>query len=210
VSGLLAWSSIRTTTTGVPSLGYSRDRPLEVGIWVTDAGTPWKFRGAVNHVVKPWPGIDEVMDRCTPEALEWHRASGLFQLMSMNVTQDLTDLEEEVIDLLQRYGDPGEFVLAGRGCGIIERPLLEEWMPSVYEWMNKDLVLDISGISYVMGLSGLSEELEPHFEPTGQRAMHDAQRYSLEFEHYTKVFKQVPLTEPAAGRQREAGEEAGE
>lgn len=198
MTGLLAWTSVRSTTTTVPSMDPNvevGDRLLEIGMWVTDAAAPWEFRGAVNYVLEPWPDIPGLMERCTPEAREWHTDNGLFQLMSMNVTQGIDDLQEEVIDLLQRYGDPGEFVLAGRGVGIIERPMLEEWLPDVYAWLNPNLVLDISGVSYTMGLAGLAEQLEPHYESTGVRAMHDAQGHFLEFEHYTRVFQHVPLVE---------------
>lgn len=197
MSGLLAWTTTRTTTTQVPNLSPDEtgDRLLEVGIFVTDAQTPWKFRGAVNYLLDPWPDLPEVVERCTEQAREFHTANGLFQLMEMGVTQDVDSMNDEIVDLLQRFGDPGEYVLAGRGVGIIERPVLEEWLPGVYSWMNPDLVLDISGISYTMGMSGLAEELEPHYEPIGPRSYHDSQREFLEFQHYTKVFQAVPLIE---------------
>lgn len=164
-------------------------------MWVSNAASPWEFRGAVNYVLEPWPDRESVEERCTTDAYEWHSENGLFQLMDMGVVRNISDIEDEIIDLLQRYGSPGEFVLAGRGVAIRERPLIEEWMPGVYEWFNDQLVLDITGISYTMGMAGLAEQLEPHYEPTGIRAMHDAQRSFLEFQHYTEVFKAVPLVE---------------
>ena len=174
------------------------DRLLEVGMWITNAlddEEPFKFRGAVNYVLEPWPTIEALKARCEPDALEHHEAMGVFQLMDMNIAQDVESIEREIVDLLQRYGDPGEFVLAGRGVSVIERPMLAEWLPGVSSWLNDDTVLDISGVSYTMALAGLSEELEPHYEPIGPRAMHSAQGSFLEFQHYTKVFQAVPLLE---------------
>jgi len=200
VNTLLAWTSIRTTSSRVPNLDTDAgigDRLLEVGIWVTDADHPWKFRGAVNHVLEPWPSLELVKVRCDEEAIVQNEALGVFQLMEMNVMQDAETIQHEVIDLLGRYGDPGEFILAGRGVAIIERPMIAEWLPEVSSWFNPDLVLDVSGISYAMAMAGLSEELEPHYEPSGTRAMHAAQLSFLEFEHYTRVLQTVPLVEPS-------------
>ena len=196
MSELLAWTSVRTTSSKIPTIDDTNesDRLLEIGIFVTDQLDPWKFRGAVNQALTPWPDLEEVVERCDEEAREMHRENGLFQLMEMNVTSEIDQIQHEIQDLLGRYGEPGDFIMAGRGSSMIERPMIEEWLPEVFHWFHPDVVVDLAVISYTMALAGRTV-LEPHYEFEGKRAMDEAQRSFLEFRHYTEVFKAVPLKE---------------
>jgi oligoribonuclease (3'-5' exoribonuclease) len=182
VNKLIAWTDIETNGRLLEYKPYP-DTPelLAVGLFVTDAHAPFRFRGSVNHVV--WPAdlnVSEIFETMTDDAFAIHEASGLndFYRYWTRKPSSPAWVEQDVIELLSRYGDQGDYVCAGRDIEWFVWPWLVEWMPELSSWFGS--CLDLNHVESMLCLAELDV---PSAEPVN-RAAKDAQLNYEEFLDY--------------------------
>jgi oligoribonuclease (3'-5' exoribonuclease) len=194
VSSLLTWIKINTTT--------GSDKPfegnvVEIALHITNAEEPWKHRGSVEHRITPPADRDfeafvEALNRDQRKMFE---ESGVLEWIKHGAHQPLSAVEEDIVDFLGNYGEPGQFILCGRQVEWMERPWLEFYFPELAKWFAP-LSIDLGTMSHLIAQTGL--DLEPVFEePMLKRAHNFTERYCIEFMYYVELLRTVPLYDPS-------------
>lgn len=185
---LIAWTDIETNGIRLNEhVAYPRCAELlEVGVFVTDAEMPFKFRGAVNQVIMPVDLTAEEIFTTMPDVVfEMHEKSGLNDYFRhVKTILAIEAAEIDIIDLLSKYGEEEDYIFAGRGVSWFDRPWIEAMMPDLAAWYHPYRTLDLSHFSRVMKMAGRDE---PKFkEDMKHRAVNDAQRHYEEFLNYVE------------------------
>jgi oligoribonuclease (3'-5' exoribonuclease) len=145
---MLAWTNILTTSAGEFPYG---EKILDIGIIVSNEGIgrpgekPYKFRGAVGYPVKPEGGLADTIATMDPLMYMVAVDNGLTEQLMHEACPDSDKVQEECIELLSRFGEPGSFVLAGSDTYWI-RSWLRELMPDLYE-MYSDRSVDLNYVA---------------------------------------------------------------
>lgn len=188
MSELIAWTDIQTN--GLPLFNWMSPYPdcaelLEVGVFITDAEAPFKLRGAVNQVVQPVDlAPEEIFATMPDDVYEMHEKSGLNDhFRNVKAIMNVKDAEQDVIEMFSRKGEPGDFVMAGRGLSVVGG-WLAQCMPELYSWYNEQWLMEID-LSHLSRVMRYAEVPEPEFDDDlSHRAVHDAQRHCEEFLYY--------------------------
>ncbi len=179
------WINIETDECVSSNMGLVSEELLEVGVFITTVDT-LKFVGACNYVITPPYRLNTLKDRLSDATMAKHTASGLLEHLQ-HQSFYLADAQDDMIEFIDKYGDKGDFILAGRN---IPKDITY-WLPKLTTRLDGER-LDIAGFSAVIAAAGLSEQLEPVFE-VANRAGKDAQRYFHEFLFYRELLGTVPL-----------------
>lgn len=162
---------------------------LEIGVWVSESAEPFDFLGAVGYCVAPQVADVDALP-LSAEDRQRHEDSGLLEaLRHGGIAKSPADVEEEIIELMYRYGEPGHYTLAGRGCSYT-RQVMKQFTPDLYKMFSED-DLDLNGFSQVVKYSDVTGDYEHSDEFTvPPRAIHEAEFYYREFLHYQEMLLQ--------------------
>jgi len=130
----LLWCDLETTQLPGPKNDYSNVHVLEVAFLLTDFD------------LKPYQGYHEAikMTRGAADSLrgneftkDMHTKNGLIKDCLASTTT-IEDAEAEVIAMMEEWTtfDPGEFMLAGSGNAAFDRPVINQWMPTLASWLT--------------------------------------------------------------------------
>lgn len=162
---------------------------------VTQSDVEYSMKGACGYVIRQ-DNLNDVLENMNPDEVLKYRSNGLVSHLETDMTWSVEKAEEEIIELLSRYGNPGDFMLAGRGTSVIERPWIQKNMPLLFRWYAENQLMDLSTMSYLIGYAGLTDMLEPQFpEPLVGRAMTDSIRFCQEYQLYHHVLRAIPIGE---------------
>jgi len=174
---------------------FSRVHPMEVGIILTDFNL--NRLAGYTEVVKMHPAMAEQI-RANKFVREMHTKSGLIRDSVKNATLSLPEIENEIIDMLQEFGEPGEFQIAGSGVAAYDFPLIKQWMPNLAVWLDYSPA-DI-GIMRRMASRLVGKEIVTHTPASYgaeklHRAMQDVEGHLEETQKYQEVLRAAFLTE---------------
>ncbi len=137
------WTHLETAGNRGPTLGHI----LEVGFYLTESNDPYTFLGSVGYVVRPHIPLEALIEEMDPPVLKRITKSGLLELLKHpGIPQSLWDAEQECIELIGRFVQPGEGIMAGRAYGMDSASSFgyprREWikilMPDLWKMFHPD------------------------------------------------------------------------
>jgi hypothetical protein len=164
---------------------------MEIGMHIVELERPNNHKGTIEHRVTPDEGgfyglvpgnVDETVNA----------------KVALGAHSSLEDVEADIVDFLTtNYGEPGDFILAGRDPLSKITPWLEAWMPDVAELFSKDFHVDSSQFEFLFAAAnpvlvpwvGQEEPAEP--KPANVLAA----EMCLQYMYCLEVLDTVPLTE---------------
>ena len=173
------WSDIETNGDPDPETGHI----LEVGFFLTESKPPFRFLGSVGYVIEAPVSYQEVMHSMPPEVRAMHEKSGLTTLLSHpGIPQPLATAELECIELISRFVEDGDGIMAGRGISWFDRPWIQIQMPKLYKKFHPRTYLDLTQVRRFFQFAEIDilelDESMPH------RATVDAEYHYNEFINY--------------------------
>ena len=172
------WLDLETT-----GLDAKEGAILEVGfIVVTEDGSEVEFEAVVGGLGSDWEDL-------MPEVVvEMHMATGLFDQVNGEGSLPLDQIEGLAIDVLDQFGERGDFWLCGSGVIEFDRVWLNEHMPRLAEWFHYRTI-DMGVIRRWLALIGVTEQWEftRKDELVAHRALDDAQSALDEHRWFSKI-----------------------
>lgn len=123
----LAWIDLETT-----GLSMSEDYIVEWALLVTDFDLDRKFQRIESSVIQHGDAV-KVLRRIKEQPIvkKMHTENGLIAELESGIGMTLRRSEKTICETLGRYGEPGDFLIAGSGVAQFDQPWIRHFMPSV-------------------------------------------------------------------------------
>lgn len=169
------------------------DPILEVGMLLT--GPKFQLLGGYTWTVLPDTNRF-ILRRLlgNPTVYDMHRNSGLLDAVVYRGVP-IGQAESEAIRVLESFGKPHEFMLAGSGVGHFDRRFLRAQMPDLEAWFQYP-VMDVGVLRRFLQFSGRSDLVPAYNSEKPHRALEDARLHLQELQHYREAL--AVMAPPAA------------
>lgn len=186
----LFWTDLETTSLPVGT-GFTDVHLLEIAVIITDFSL--NKLGGYSEVIKLTPEAAESI-RNNKFVREMHTKSGLLKESIQDATTTMAQAEREIVGLLNEFGEPGDFVIAGSGVAAFDHPFIKDKMPDlnlflVYYPFDIGIFRRVSKIlsgRHLVPYNGASYGAEKV-----HRALADVQAHLLEAEQYRDVLAEA-------------------
>ena len=182
----LVWIDLETTGSD-----ERQDPIIEFAMVVTEGFAPFVELARYSRVVAPEG--DGWSHRFSPKVLEMHVTNGLLGEIfgEFEGASPIAYVEEAAVEIVSKYGDRHDFVLAGSGVAHFDRRFIAAQMPKLDKWLRY-YTIDVGVFRrtlVAMGHGFLVDEIRelPDFalaDAKTHRAMDDIEGHLAELRHY--------------------------
>jgi len=194
----LLWIDLETT--GVDQV---EDPILEVGMIITESCPPFVDLFQGSWVINPaLSGSDAWDTRLDEYVRNMHTVNGLLNdVGNPEVAVSLGVAQQQIINALDNFGRPHNYMLAGSGVGHFDRRFIETQMPDLAKWLQYPN-LDVGVIRRAFSFAKRDDLVEfgTTFEGADKphRGLDDVQDHLAEFRLYCELFGNIPTGEEEA------------
>lgn len=174
----IVWIDVETTG---PS--PERDELLEVGAHITDLSGNSISDGyqSLVHV----PSLPSIFSKTSPNVIEIHEKSGLWNDLWEKESQSLSVLEADFLMWLDQYTCEGSVLYFGGNSITLDRNFLRLNLPEFYKRISHRSV-DVTSLSIVFQSNS---DVGPYQKEKAHRALLDVQDSIREYNYYLRHMK---------------------